>query len=139
MAAMTFTDDQWQQAYNNAAERLFPGLIVLDQDADYICIAEANEAERNGNTTDETYRAFAQGLADGDPEILDRLPSAPLNGEWADDPTPTSLLHDLGVEDDGPGRWDFLLDAFEVGFESGVSDEVVFTLRYQLRDECPEL
>lgn len=38
----------------------------------------------DGNTTDETYRAFLKGWMDGDPEVLDRYaPPSWLSGEWA--------------------------------------------------------
>lgn len=45
-----------------------------------------------------TYRVVLQGLEEGDPEIMDTLPSGWLSGEWAGDPTPDSLMRDLGVE-----------------------------------------
>jgi hypothetical protein len=90
----------------------------------------------DGNTSEPTYRQLAQGLADGDPEVLDSLPSAPLSGEWADDPTPSSVLADLEVDpaDDGA---DDLLWSYEEGFSSGVTDEITRVCRHHLGDDCP--
>ncbi len=36
-------DDAWNQAYNNAAERLFPKVDLLTEEQDAQCIAAANE------------------------------------------------------------------------------------------------
>ena len=56
----------------------------------------------DGNTTEETYRWFLKGLEDGDPEVIDRLPTSPLSGEWADSYSLADLASDLDVsqEDD---------------------------------------
>src|SRR5205085_7898677 len=55
----------------------------------------------DGNTTQEHARKVLGMLRDGDPEAFDYLPRIPnLSGEMADDPTPTSLAHDvLGTGD----------------------------------------
>ena len=53
------------------------------------------------DTTDrEEYARLLSGLEDGDPEILDSLPSSPLSGEWADDPTPATVFADLALTGD---------------------------------------
>jgi len=49
---------------------------------------------------DEDFKRVLKGLADGDPAILDTLPSGWLAGEYADDPTPQSLYRELGMSDD---------------------------------------
>lgn len=37
-------DTRWAAHYNNAAERLYPGVVVLGAAQDAACIAEADEA-----------------------------------------------------------------------------------------------
>ncbi len=75
----------------------------------------------DGNTDRETAARILQGYDDGDPEIMDMQPS-PLSGEWADDPTPTSVLAELGADDDNSSD---LLDAFEAAFSEAYWDEVI--------------
>jgi hypothetical protein len=73
----------------------------------------------------EAYKWLLHGVDDGDPVVLDALPSGPLSGEWADGPTPASVLADLGVDDEDPDvDTDDLLFEFESGFDAGVADEV---------------
>lgn len=69
----------------------------------------------DGNTDAETYRRVLAGLEDGDPEVLDALPSSPLSGEYADEPTPASVLADLDVDQDDDCA-DEYLSAYEEGF-----------------------
>lgn len=40
----------------------------------------------------QTAEHILRGLEDGDPEVLDALPSSPLSGEWADNLTPDELV-----------------------------------------------
>jgi len=42
-------------------------------------------------------------LTDVDPEVMDRYEAPNLSGEWADDPTPTSLAVEIMGQDWGPG------------------------------------
>jgi hypothetical protein len=51
----------------------------------------------DGNTTDETYRAFLKGFLDGDPAVMDQFNPPNLSGEYADDPTPHTLAEDYGT------------------------------------------
>ena len=53
----------------------------------------------DGNSSEEAARRLLQGIEDGDPEILDALPSAPLSGEWADSPTPSEVLGWYGLDE----------------------------------------
>jgi hypothetical protein len=83
----------------------------------------------DGNTTDETYRRVLKGIEEGDPEILDTFPSSPLSGEWADDPTPTTLFRDLGLDAHAeatfnPEAFDEVCSAYEDGFYEAVSHEI---------------
>jgi hypothetical protein len=53
----------------------------------------------DGNTTDETYRTFLRLYDDGDP-LIDQFAitaSGWLSGEYADDPSPTTLARDLDL------------------------------------------
>jgi hypothetical protein len=94
----------------------------------------------DGNTDQATYERYAKGLEDGDPEILDTLPNSPLSGEWADGPTPTSVLSDLGLENnDNMGEYDYLLDAYEQGFGEGCNNEIERVLAIQLEEDQEEL
>lgn len=62
-------------------------------------------------------------LEDVDPEVLDRYPMPDLSGEWADDPTPASILRDVGGDDGDFEYWDTptarlrdeVADAWEAG------------------------
>jgi hypothetical protein len=88
----------------------------------------------DGNTSDEVTRRLLAGIEDGDPEVLDALPSAPLSGEWAHGLRPGDVLgwYDLG---DGHPSADDVLEAFENGFRRGVLDEVSRSARARLGDE----
>jgi len=85
----------------------------------------------DGNTDRETYAAVLRGLEDGDPAVLDTFPSSPLSGEWADSPTPASVLEDLGVDECDDAASDYL-DAYESGFYEAVSHEIERVARLQL-------
>lgn len=78
----------------------------------------------DGNTTKETARRLLQGIEEGDPEVMDTLPSSPLSGEWADGLTPSDLLDSFGLDEEHDAASD-VLDAFELGYSRGVEAEVV--------------
>ncbi len=91
----------------------------------------------NGNTSTETYAAVLRGMDDGDPEIMDSLPSSPLSGEWADSPTPQTVLSELA----GTSAWDsvlpdwqaeVLLDEYETGFYEASQAEIERVARYHV-------
>ena len=52
----------------------------------------------DGDTDEETYSRVLAGMDEGDPEVMDTLPSGWLSGEYAGDPTPQTLADDLGVD-----------------------------------------
>jgi hypothetical protein len=59
-------------------------------------------------------------LEDVDPEVLDRYPEPNLSGEWADDPTPVSLAHEVGANDGDIAFWSGnLLDPISEAWEEG--------------------
>lgn len=84
------------------------------------------------------------GIRDGDPEILDMLPTADLSGQWADGYTPTQLYEDAtggNWHADASFRndWDAnqeilngLCDAYELGFSEAVEAEITRRAEYQL-------
>lgn len=91
----------------------------------------------DGNTSEAEARAILQGYEDGDPEVMDLQPS-PLSGEWAGDPTPQSLMAELGVhhlpygdKTDSEEESD-LADAYEEGFGEGFWNEVQRAARAKL-------
>jgi hypothetical protein len=85
----------------------------------------------DGNTSQEAAQRLLEGILDGDPAVMDLLPANPLSGEWADDPTPSSLLaeYDLTEDDDLASE---VLDAYETGYSDGVMDEVTRTAQVVL-------
>ncbi len=85
----------------------------------------------DGNTDTATYRAVLQGIEDGDPAVLDTFPAAPLSGEWADAPTPASVLAVLGVSEDDDAAPEYL-DAYEQGFYTASQDEIERVARLQI-------
>jgi hypothetical protein len=50
-------------------------------------------------TTPRTYAWYAQGIADGDPEVMDSLREPSLSGEFSDDYSERDLAYDLGFSD----------------------------------------
>ncbi len=81
--------------------------------------------------SEDNAATVLQGIADGDPEIMDTFPSAPLSGEWADDPTPQSVLSNIGAPSslDDADR-DDLLTAYENAFSDAAQDEIERRARY---------
>ncbi len=89
----------------------------------------------DGNTTTETYAAILRGLDEGDPAVMDLLPSSPLSGEWADDPSPTSLLVELfgeGWDAVDMDDEDEICRAYEDGFYSASVSAIEETARRML-------
>ncbi len=78
----------------------------------------------DGNSSEEAAHRLLRGIEDGDPEILDQLPAAPLSGEHADSLLPRDVLawYDLDEQHDAA---DDVLRAFEDGFSRGVEVEAV--------------
>ncbi len=74
----------------------------------------------DGNTKGETYEAILAGIVDGDPQILDSLPSSPLSGEWADAYSLSDLADELGVSQEDDSFPD-VCDAYEDAFHMAVS------------------
>ncbi len=86
----------------------------------------------DGNTDDATYAHVLQGIDDGDPEVLDTFPCAPLSSEWAGDPTPATVLEALGVDWDADNA-DDVLQAYEDGFYDASALCIERTARRQVQ------
>lgn len=82
----------------------------------------------DGNTSEQTARAILAGIRDGDPEVLDSLPSAPLSGEWADGLLPRDVLGWYGMDEDDPAA-DDVLTTFETAYADGMIEEVTRAAR----------
>lgn len=91
----------------------------------------------DGNTSRETYVKVLKGIEDGDPEVMDMLPNPNLSGEWAGDPTPKSILEELGTDEDDPAADDLLL-AWEEAASQAVVDEATRVAKLQLGIATPD-
>lgn len=90
----------------------------------------------DGNTSNETYRRYLQGIEAGDPEIMDALPQHGLSGEWADGFSARDLELELGINPADEGD-DFgtVCDAYEEAFDTAVQDEITRVAKYHVGDE----
>jgi hypothetical protein len=86
----------------------------------------------DGNTSEDMCRKIIKGYDDGDPEILDYAP-APLSGEWAGEPTTSSVLRALFVEDNE--EHEHLIDTYEISFYQGFWDTVIQAAKAQLPED----
>ena len=83
----------------------------------------------DGNTNNPyaVLKRIIDGIEDGDPEIMDKLPSPTYSGEMADEPTWEKILRDEGIamdtEQDPTGRRD-LQDAYDAAFQQGVESKI---------------
>lgn len=89
----------------------------------------------DGNTSQETYERVHKGLQDGDPVIMDSLPSSPLSGEWADQMTPRRLLMELGWNEESVSaeQQDEICETYEQSFNDAVQREVERIANYHLQ------
>lgn len=89
------------------------------------------------DVTEDNASKWLSGLDDNDPEVMDMLPACGLSGEWADDYGTRALDLDLGLSDyaqelgNGPAM-DSVYEAFENGFDSGVTAEIERRARYMV-------
>jgi hypothetical protein len=89
----------------------------------------------------DAARRIIKGIDDGDPEVLDALPSPDLSGEWADRVTGPSLAADAlgaaGLDDpdakayrEAYERWfDDICGAYEAAFTDAATEEVYRTAK----------
>ena len=92
----------------------------------------------NGDTA-ATARRVLDGLADGDPEIIDALPRPDLSGEWADAETPRSLFETVtGADAHAEASWNndayhATLEELCTAWEDGAADAVQRAIERQCR------
>lgn len=79
----------------------------------------------DGNTPTETAAAILRGYSDGDPEIMDMMPS-PLSGEWAGEGMAELLGDDYTDED---------ADEYENGYQLGFWAQVVASAQAVIGDD----
>jgi hypothetical protein len=79
----------------------------------------------NTNRPFDVLKRLVQGMDDGDPEIMDELPSPRLGGEFADDPSWEDIVRDETtieeLSDDGEND---LMVIYEEAFNQGVEEQI---------------
>jgi hypothetical protein len=95
----------------------------------------------DGNTTTETHARVLKGLEDGDPAVLDTLPSPDLSGEWADVRSGPQLVaeaaEEAGLEaysEIVQDAFSEICDAYETAFSEAAQDEIERLARLQTAD-----
>lgn len=87
----------------------------------------------DGNTTDETYRAFLKGFDEGDPAIMDQYqPSSWLSGENAGESINEILGEALSKRD--LDRLERVQEVYEAAADQAYWDELVKTARRMVRE-----
>jgi len=86
-------------------------------------------------TTPRTYARYAEGIADGDPEILDSLNEPSLSGEYSGDYTSSDLIFDLGIESEEIEYQDQLCEVWNQAASSAFWCEVERIARQNNPDE----
>lgn len=117
----------WRETYPDAVDR-------FEEDAHARGVEDGRAAGSwvlDGNSSEDTARAILQGIEDGDPAVMDSLPSAPLSGEFADGLLPRDVLRWYGLTEED-AESDDILRAYEDGYAEGVDEEVTRTARAML-------
>lgn len=90
----------------------------------------------DGNSSNEFCEKLIQGHEDGDPEVMDLQPS-PLSGEWADEPTVSDILRELGIQPDTSDA-DMAIECYEEGFSNAWWHTVIQAAHIGAgHDPCP--
>lgn len=76
-----------------------------------------------------TARAVMKGIDDGDPEILDAMPTLDLSGQWADGLRPWDIYHEVSGQDwpsfdDAGAAAEDLVDTYRDAYDSAAIDAV---------------
>jgi hypothetical protein len=128
----SFADDQASldevEASMAARIRNVDAIIEQAEEEGYELGKTAGSWLLDGNSTEQAARRLLQGIEEGDPAVLDALPSSPLSGEWADAPLPRDVLEGLGMDEDDDAA-DGVLRAFQDGYCRGVEDEACRSAR----------
>lgn len=115
----TFTDAQW---------------AALTERAATVGAEHGTAAAQWVNVDGLNAQWYVRGLADGDPAVLDSLPTVPMTGEWADDYGPADLYRDLEVTADDDGDDPDLVNAYVSAWIGALQAEVERRALYQLTD-----
>ena len=86
-------------------------------------------------TTPCTYARYAEGIADGDPEILDSLNEPSLSGEYSGDYTSSDLMFDLGIEHEETEYQDEICEVWNQAASASFWSEVERIARRNNPDE----
>lgn len=83
----------------------------------------------DGNSPKEFCQKIIDGYEDSDPEIMD-ISGSPLSGEFADGPTPSSVLAELEIEIQDncamcESEQSEIIDAYEAGYQDGFWETVI--------------
>jgi hypothetical protein len=128
----SFADDQAsiEEVEDSMARRLrnVDAIIERAEEQGYDLGKAAGSWLLDGNSTEDAARRLLQGIEEGDPAVLDALPSSPLSGEWADAPLPRDVLEGLGMDEDDEDA-DDVLRVFEDGCSRGVEDDACRSAR----------
>lgn len=91
----------------------------------------------DGNTPTFAYEHTLKGIREGDPMVMDQLPSSPLSGEFADSLTPAGLVRELGENDESLSseEWDELCQEYETAYADEVQAEIERACDRQLRED----
>ncbi len=103
-------DEQWQEAF----EEIYAAGVSMGESAAAWLL--------DGNSTREEAQALLDGINDGDPLVLDALPTLTL-GEWAGDPTIEEIIDEvcgLDVSNISAEEIQDLFSAYNDGFSDGV-------------------
>ena len=88
---------------------------------------------------DNNVARIARQWQDGDPALFDMIPG-PLSGEFAGDPTPSSLLDEIGfaersvIEDPFGTDGDEICTAYEVAYQEAYASEFERQIAYYTQD-----
>lgn len=101
------------------------------------CGLDAAAWKFDGNTTDETYRAFLKGYEEGDPAVMDAY-GAPnwLSGEWAGESMSELLGECDSIRDEN--RVDGVADAYCDAADKAYWAELVREARFHTTTQAPK-
>lgn len=81
--------------------------------------------------TVDAAKRIVSGFEDGDPQVMDLCPN-PLSGEWADEPTPMTILDEIAnkvdpheLRGEAIEEGDDLIDVYEESFREAFWDKVI--------------
>jgi len=94
---------------------------------------QAGNSYFDGNTPRETYEIVLKGIDDGDPAVLDQLPSCILTDEDAAE-VYEDIVTDINREDSESVEENDLIEIYADAFNLAATREAERVARYQLGD-----